>query len=433
MQKGLKIFKKANPKIEEKVEEKPKTKSVITILGIQGGLVDKNKEVRFSNFEHKADYIFENETKEYFNTLPLLIEKYSSYEIIPIFTEDAKLFNQEVLKKGYSDLKVNLNDRYFIKDDKNFEDIFKIINEAISYYDEVIVDVSHGFRHLPILMIVDLIIQNFQNTEKISKILFAKEIKKHDKEEKGLYEIIDLKEYLDLANISFILTTFEKNYTVASHIKSVKYEKLLKELNDFSNDLMALNIRNLFKTSDDLIKELDKIEDISIETQAKNLRKVIENLINYDKNKMYEFYYTLSKDLFEKKYILLSLSLLYESTVLYIIYVIQTKNSNIYKNLEEYFKKTKKDSYIYHLGNLLKNLDYNYEKNKQIDESIIDENNYKLLQSTYKSLNIKTLLQEINNKRNDLAHANSTKSFQDINKEVKNLIFKYETQIINKK
>lgn len=85
------------------------------------------------------------------------------------------------------------------------------------------------------------------------------------------------------------------------------------------------------------------------------------------------------------------------------------------------------------MGNLLKNLDYNYEKNKQIDESIIDENNYKLLQSTYKSLNIKPFLQEINNKRNDLAHANSTKSFQDINKEVKNLIFKYETQIINKK
>ncbi|RXJ95769.1 hypothetical protein CRU94_03915 [Arcobacter sp. AHV-9/2010] len=434
---GLKIVKKANPKIEnikeEKVEKKPKTKSVITILGIQGGFVDKIKGVVFSNFEHKADYIFENETKEYFNTLPQLIEKYSSYEIIPIFTEDAKLFNQEVLEKGYSDLKVNFNNRYFIKDDKNFEDIFKIINEAISSYDEVIVDVSHGFRHLPILMIVDLIIQNFQNTEKISKILFAKEIKKHEPNSKGLYEIIDLKEYLDLANISFILTTFEKNYTVASHIKSVKYEKLLKELNDFSNDLMALNIGNLFKTSDDLIKELDKIENISIETQAKNLRKVIENLINYDKNKMYEFYYNLSKDLFEKNYILLSLSLLYESTVLYIIYDIQTKNMDIYKKLEEHFKKIKKDSYIYHLGNLLKNLYKDYEDNKQVNRNIINQNEYKLLQNTHKNLNIKTLLQEINNKRNDLAHANSTKSFQDINKEVKNLIFKYEIQIINKK
>ena len=42
---GLKIVKKANPKIEEKVEEKPKTKAVITILGIQGGRVDKIKGV----------------------------------------------------------------------------------------------------------------------------------------------------------------------------------------------------------------------------------------------------------------------------------------------------------------------------------------------------------------------------------------------------
>ncbi|GAB1464836.1 hypothetical protein MASR2M54_03360 [Aliarcobacter cryaerophilus] len=91
-------------------------------------------------------------------------------------------------------------------------------------------------------MIVDLIIQNFQDTQKLKKILFAKEIQAFKE-----YEIIDLKEYLELANISFVLTTFEKNYTVASHIKSVKYSKLLKELNDFSNDLMALNIGNLLK------------------------------------------------------------------------------------------------------------------------------------------------------------------------------------------
>lgn len=72
------------------------------------------------------------------------------------------------------------------------------MNETINQYDEVIVDVSHGFRHLPILMVVDLIIQNFQDTSKIKQILFAKEIDKHEKDKKGVYEIIDLKEYLTL-------------------------------------------------------------------------------------------------------------------------------------------------------------------------------------------------------------------------------------------
>ncbi|OCL82271.1 MULTISPECIES: TM1812 family CRISPR-associated protein [Arcobacteraceae] len=413
---GLKIVKKLNS--QNKIE---KTKAVITILGLIGG----------DDRHEKANYYYEDRKeliKEDFSTFPLLIKEYSkNFDIVPIFTKEAKEENIKVLKKEALSFN-NFKESCFIEDDKNFEDVFKIINESISFYDEVIVDVSHGFRHLPILMIVDLIIQNFQDTSKISKILFAKEIKKFKE-----YEIIDLKKYLDLANISFVLTTFEKNYTVASHIKSKDYEKLLKELNDFSNDLMALNVGNLFKTSKKLIDELDKIEDISIKTQSKKLKKVIERLMKFDENKMYEFYYNLSKDLFEKNYILLSLSLLYESTVLYIIYDIQTKNRDIYKKLEEDFKKTKKDSYIYHLGNLLKNLYKNYEDNKQVNRYIINQNEYKLLQNTHKNLNIKTLLQEINNKRNDLAHANSVKSFQDINKEVKNLIFKYETQVINKR
>jgi len=432
LQKGLKIVKKA------------KTKSVITILGIQGGFVDKNKEVRFSNFEHKADYIFENETKEYFNTLPLLIEKYSSYEIIPIFTEDAKLFNQEVLKKGYSDLKVNFNDRYFIKDDKNFEDIFKIINEAISYYDEVIVDVSHGFRHLPILMIVDLIIQNFQNTEKISKILFAKEIKKHDKEEKGLYEIIDLKEYLDLANISFVLTTFEKNYTVASHIESDKYKNLIEKLNSFSNDLMALNQNNLFKkTSKDLITELDKIENISIKKQAYDLKQAIKKLTNYEGKKRYETYYNLAKDLYDKKYMLLSLSLLYESMRLYAKSEIKKSHKGIVEKVEKMLNGD-----LYAIGDYiikLKNKNTKWTstakyKGKDIN-TLIDEKEFQLLKDSFPKKLVEkefndfpfSLIDKVADTRNNLAHANSdNRTFKDIQKDIGVLFDKYYNKCIKK-
>ncbi|WP_181403763.1 CRISPR-associated DxTHG motif protein [Aliarcobacter cryaerophilus] len=444
MQKGLKIVKKANPKIEEKVEEKPKTKSVITILGIQGGLVDKNKEVRFSNFEHKADYIFENETKEYFNTLPLLIEKYSSYEIIPIFTEDAKLFNQEVLEKGYSDLKVNLNDRYFIKDDKNFEDIFKIINEAISYYDEVIVDVSHGFRHLPILMIVDLIIQNFQNTEKISKILFAKEIKKHEPNSKGLYEIIDLKEYLDLANISFILTTFAQNYTVASHIKSDKYKNLIEKLNSFSNDLMALNQNNLFKkTSKDLIIELDKIDNISIKKQAQKLKEDIDKLTSYEGKKRYLTYYNLAKDLFDKKYMLLSLSLLYESMRLYAKTDIKKRNKEIIEKIEKTYNND-----LYAIGDYiikLKNVRSTFSekvkhKGREIAVLINEDEFNKIKNSFPKSLIEKefqnfpfSLIDKVADTRNNLAHANSdNRTFKDIEKDIEVLFDMYNKKCIKK-
>ena len=277
-------------------------------------------------------------------------------------------------------------------------------------------------------MVVDLIIQNFQDTSKIKQIFFAKEIVQYKE-----YEIIDLKEYLDLANISFVLTTFEKNYTVASHIKSEKYKKLLKELNDFSNDLMALNIGNLKKTANELIIELDKIEEISIEKQALKLKETVQQLSNFENNDLYFYYYQLSKTLFEKNYILLSLTLLYESTVLFIVFSIEKKNNDIYKKLENHFKNKFSEKYIYQLGDLLKNLHRNFVDNNKINRNLLNEKEYLLLQNSYKSLNIQKLSKDINDKRNNLAHANSIKSFQDISQEVSKLIFQYESQIINKK
>jgi CRISPR-associated DxTHG motif protein len=396
-------------------------KAVITILGLIGG-----------NENHqKATYYFEDkkeEKKEYFNTFPLLIEKFSNdYKIVPLHTKEAKSVNEKVLQR--SDITfANFEEKYFIDDDKNFTKLFNIINSAIEEYDELIIDVSHGFRHLPILMVVDLIIQNFQDTSKIKQIFFAKEIVQYKE-----YEIIDLKEYLDLANISFVLTTFEKNYTVASHIKSEKYKKLLKELNDFSNDLMALNIGNLKKTANELIIELDKIEEISIEKQALKLKETVQQLSNFENNDLYFYYYQLSKTLFEKNYILLSLTLLYESTVLFILFSIEKKNNEIYKKLENHFKNKFNETYIYQLGDLLKNLHRNFVDNNKINRNLLNEKEYLLLQNSYKSLNIQKLSKDINDKRNNLAHANSIKSFQDISQEVSKLIFQYESQIINKK
>ena len=396
-------------------------KAIVTILG-KAGEQDNHTKAKYY-FEWKKEV-----QKEYFNTFPLLIENFSkSYEIVPIFTKDAKSANIKVLKK--ENLEFNtFNDNCLIEDDKDFKNIFKIINETLSSYVEVIVDVSHGFRHLPILMIVDLIIQNFQDTQKIKKILFAKEIKAFKE-----YEIIDLKEYLELANISFVLTTFEKNYTVASHIKSQKYKKLLQKLNDFSNDLMALNLGNLKKTAKELFDELEKIEDISILEQARKLKQTINQLINFSNNDLYFYYYELSKTLFEKNYILLSLTLLYESTVLYIIYSIEKKNNDLYKHLEEYFKNKFNEKYIYQLGDLLKNLHRDFKDNNKINRNLLDEKEYLLLQNSYRSLNIQILSKNINDKRNNLAHANSIKSFKDISNEVSGLIFQYESQIINKK
>ncbi|WP_418186823.1 TM1812 family CRISPR-associated protein [Aliarcobacter lanthieri] len=422
---GLRIVKKTNSKCEEKKQ----TKAIITILGLVG-----------QNDNHKkAQYYFEwkKEIKEEYSTFPLLIKNFSKdYEIVPIFTKEAKEANLKVLKK--EDLEFdNFKESCLIKDDKDFEDIFKIINEAISSYDEVIVDVSHGFRHLPILMIVDLIIQNFQDTKKISKILFAKEIETFKE-----YEIIDLKEYLDLANISFVLTTFAKNYTVASHIKSDKYKDLIEKLNSFSNDLMALNQNNLFNnTSKELLIELDKIENISIKKQADDLKKAIKKLTDYDDKNIYKTYYNLAKDLFEKKYMLLSLTLLYESMRLYATTDIKRRYKEIIEKIEETFNND-----LYAIGDYiikLKNDKNSFrkrvkDKGREISILINEDEFNKIKNSFPKNLVEKefkdfpfSLIDRVADTRNNLAHANSdNRTFKDIEKDIKVLFDKYYNKCI---
>jgi CRISPR-associated DxTHG motif protein len=392
-------------------------KAVITILGLIGGK---------DNYE-KATYYFENKKegkKEYFNTFPLLIENFSNnYKIVPLYTKEAKSVNEKVLEKS-DIIFANFDEKYFIDDDKNFTKFFNIINNTIEEFDELIIDVSHGFRHLPILMVVDLIIQNFQDTSKIKQILFAKEIIQFKE-----YEIIDLKEYLDLANISFVLTTFEKNYTVASHIKSEKYKKLLKELNDFSNDLMALNLSNLFKSSNELIIELDKIEEISIKKQAQSLKKVIQNLSDFRAKKRYQVYYELSKNLFDKKYMLLSLALLYESIRMYIKSSIKNQHKQLVEDIEVQLKND-----IYKIGDFFKNFiwkDYDKFLRDKKNKINITREDYNKLKNSFPKHLIK-LYEEIDNKRNDLAHANSKGTFADIEKDISNLLFKYESLALNK-
>ena len=416
--------------------KKKTKKALITILGIQGGKVENKKPTIF-NFEHKAEYYFENmdEKKPYFNTLPLLMDQYQKeYEIVPIYTDDAKTLNQEVLKR-YEDTEgkkydIDFKEFAYINDEKNIDEIFSTLNHIFSKYDKVIVDVTHGFRHLPLLMMVELIMQHFEENEKIEKILFAKEIEKHTPSNKGLYELIDLKRYVELANISFVLTNFAKNYTVANHIKSEPYSKLITALNDFSEDIMALNLQNLFKESSPvLIKELRNIDDVSIKNMAHKLALEIERLTNYKGKKRYQTYYDLAYDLFEKNYILLSLSLLFESIRLYIKTTIKKEHHQLVAGIE------KKLNYnLYKIGDFFKNLKWKSYEKFNIDKKPFDisKEDYNKLKNSFPE-HIKDLYDEIDRKRNNLAHANSGKRLKEIRDDVEMLFQKYKKECIDEK
>jgi CRISPR-associated DxTHG motif protein len=404
---ALKIVKKN----KSNVRKNPNI-AVITILG----MIDAQEAI------YNCEMILSKELKpgSYKNMLPLIIENYKDKEnttIISLYTQDALEKQRNVVK----DLDFDIEKNGQKIDDKDFNGIFNSINELLinEKYDEFIIDISHGFRHLPILATISMLINNFQNTNKIKYIYFAKELEPRKK-----YEILDLKEYLDIANMSFVLSAFDDNYTVANHIKSNRYKKLILSLNEFSNDIMALNLSNLFKTSlPTLSRELSIINNVAIRNIALELKDTLESDFKIQKKK-YLTFYKLSKILLEKNYILLSLSLLYESIRTYIKTAIKKQQEIIVNKIENYYNDD-----LYKLGDFFSKLERRSYDRLKSEKDVITSLEYNKLQNSFNTvMTTPSLVKEIMHTRNDLSHANSKESFLQIKEKAQELLSRYEKQ-----
>ena len=432
----LNIVKKANS--SQTKENNDKT-AVITILGIQG----KKEDIKTKGC---ARYYFAGESpdqsQEFFNTLPLLADKFGAENIVPIYTAEAREFN-EALMAYYANFQINFNDSYKIVDEKNFEALFEIFERVIddlvkSGVGKIIFDVTHGFRHLPLLAIVDLLIQNFSNVSQIDQILFAKEIEKFK-----LYEIIDLRQYLDIANIAFIIAAFSQNYTLAQHIKAKKFESLVNVLNDFSNNILSLNIAKLKSSHGELIKELDMIDDIALISRARDLKDRLNKICDWN-DSVYVFRYKLAKDMFEKGYLLQSLVLLFESVNSYIVSVFEKNIPYVFQKISDESSKSK-DRKNYKIsnffvqalkfGNNTTNEEFlNKTKNnlKYLDLTNSDIDSIRLVVATKfgSSHELDKYRWQLDNLRNDFAHGNiSEEEFSHIKQEIKNLFDRYQNFI----
>ena len=430
---SLNIIKKANS--PQTKENNDKT-AVITILGIQGQKDNIKTEgcARYYFADESAD-----KSQEFFNTLPLLADKFGAENIMPIYTAEAREFNEAVMTH-YSDFQINFNDSYKIVDEKNFEALFEIFERVIddlvkSGVGRIVFDVTHGFRHLPLLALVDLLIQNFSNVSQIDQILFAKEIEKFK-----LYEIIDLRQYLDIANIAFVIAAFSQNYTLAQHIKTKKFESLVNALNAFSHNILSLNIAKLKSSHGELIKELDRIDDIALISRARYLKDRLNKICDWN-DSAYIFRYKLAKDMFEKGYLLQSLVLLFESVNSYMVSVFENNIPDVFQKIsDECSTKGVRKNYLISnffiqslktranesdddfVGRTMKNLKY-LELSKEEIKEIREVINTKFGSNNELSKYHK----QLDDLRNDFAHGNiSEEEFSHIKQEIKKLFDKYQ-------
>jgi len=384
-------------------------KAIITILGTAGAKYNVElKKYKAIDMKERATYYFFNDKElKYHNTFPLLIEKYNkNYEIVALYTKEAKQVQKDILK--LYNINYNFDDNFAIEDPNDDKKFFSLINDAIKNYDEVIFDVSHGFRHLPLLAIIGLIVENIENSKKIKKILFAQE-KIAFKE----YVFIDLKEYLNISNIALVLRSFLSTYKVPEIDMD---ENLYKVIKDFSIHLTSNQFSEIFNTDIELLKkELKnaKYKLFFVNELLEELEIFIKKIELIKDRSEYEQFLFFAKLFIEKGYLLHSSTYLIEGVTYYIAEAL-SKQNYIDFDITQYANQTK-------IVSLLK-LNYSSKDFKFPNEYFISINIDKI-NKFYE------LRENIANIRHNLAHINISKTYDDIENELRKYILMFEELI----
>ena len=400
---------------------------VITILG----LVSKNEEVGIPiyRYDDKLKGSFSLKRERYINMFSLLIDNFGAQNIVPIFTQLAKKIQIGVLKEEFqNEYNEIFNDRNFIDGEKDFYKILRIINDATSDDDKYIIDMTHGFRHIPILATISLISKSLSNTEKIKHIFFAKEI-----ELKKEYEIIDLKEYLELANMSYVLETFNHNYTVSlvSKFKNKNFCNLVSRLSTISNHILSNSLKALNKDVDKILSDIDFIlKNEQIETfkgSLEDIQRHIRELQDIGKEKDSIKFYRMSKILNSKGYLLNAITLLFEAIGYYCAESFERFGDDIKAHINNFKNSRKFNAYdlTHESRTIVKKM--GLRNGAYLTSIAVHDNIQKKLESIKTLGAFRDFIKDAEKLRNNLAHGNANERIEDSKQELSRLLDKYNS------
>ncbi|WP_456381305.1 TM1812 family CRISPR-associated protein [Hydrogenimonas sp.] len=386
--------------------------------------------------------------------LPLLLETFPGSRIVAVGTPQSIEGQSTLLKARYPQVTGKV-EYHTIEDAHDYHVIFRQLGDVLESDDDLIVDISHSFRHLPALMMVDMIIANIKHPGRVRHILFAKELEAGKR-----YRIVDLREYLTLANVSYALASFTKNYTIATTVRTVDeiYQVLLDELTRFGEHILANSFEALLTPEGKKPPIVQQIlENIELLQKHKTTRDLIHPLVPYldeianhmreiqaqSERPLDERYRFFAGLMFDKGYLLNALTLLDEAAAAYCVEAFRKLPSTAHA--VERFEaaiQNRDDSDIYNryeLLNITKNIvkfgekfTKNYKKEKVFNTTIALKfietiKAYLKVDNHYrKTKNLRNFLFTCDKTRNNLAHANSDKRLENVRSEIKNLLIRYE-------
>ena len=356
-------------------------KMIISILGMSGK--DREK-VNKTTAYYDCDAL-KKQSGDYHNATDLLLKNYND-NFYFLGTKTAIDFQTELLNLDENDSVKCIE----IKDnslDDIFEEVFTLISN-VKDNEKVLLDITHGFRHQPISAIFSATLHKFLTNSNI-EIIFAKQIKEFTE-----YEYIYLTEYVDMTQLSLMLTGFIRtlnfvNTVNVENLNTMAFEKFSKAL--LSNDFKGIesSYKNLSAT---LItakkdKKFDHLKELFLQIET-----ILKEFKGFGEKEIYEKYMILANLMFDKNYYLLSITYLFEAVRLYSTY-------SFYKNEIITEDKWNNDEMFYINSDVI--FCIQQESNKFPTIYNKNHNLFKKVSDEYKKLkDLRNNLTHINHKKN---------------------------------
>ena len=390
---------------------------IISILGTSGAFknrdsctpsIDESGKIRFQSAKYNSE-ILNKKSGEFKNATEFLLQRFDE-QFVFIGTRCAIEFQKIVLAESLEGKRVE----YVPIEEDSLDDIFEKILEILQHNNNTLLDITHGFRHQPIMAIFASTLSQFLERKDL-KIIFAKEVEMFKE-----YTYIYLDEYIEITQISLLLTGFIRTLNFIP----VKNMKLLNNeiFEDFSKSLLSNDMKGVERDYLLLKEELARLE------KNKEL-KHISNLILKVKSELkplemlpilipYQKYIVLSKMMVDKNYLVVALAYIFESLREYCSYRFEAVCSTI-EFKDDYARNT-----------AVMNTIANFKQAKFGTEILVKHRDiYNKNKREFKEVN--NLYNKIRKRRNALAHINTRSNFEDIKSDLKKIIQKVERLYID--
>lgn len=341
-----------------------------------------------SGIERKHKYIIDEKSYESKLSFLALAQANNITDIIVIGTKKSKESIQSILD-------TNSNIEMVVIESDNVKDVFQKSLEYIS--KDTILDLTQGYRHYPMLTLLASVFLQNSATKNIKDIYYAQIIDEECQayNESCSYTFTSLIKYLDIANMTRIINTFNKTLMTLDYtINSTQFIEIKNALTELTKELFSNN----FKGSKEKAEKIEKmvnlvLEDKSLEVveeHLSHLKKELQKIQNLTRFKESETLLNVSEYFLKKDILLHSITLLYEAMVAFLDEKI--KNNS----------KCNKETEVYRRRNCLK-------------KSLGDCRHVKNINQCKE---FSKRLRKIDKLRNTSAHAHTTGSYQEDLKEV---------------